>query len=98
MSSVIEAINDLGVKVEHIPGAYTGLCLPADVSFNEQFKEKMKKMWEEGMMESGVNEETSEVNIPHWQDIANWVSQAHWDVPSDEIINSWRHSPYNFFD
>lgn len=31
MSSVVEAVQDLGVDVEHIPGGCTGLCPPVDV-------------------------------------------------------------------
>ena len=50
------------------------------------------------MMESGLKDETSEVNMLQWQDVAHWVSQAYWDVPWDVISNFWRHAPHNWFD
>ncbi len=35
MASVVEAVQDLGVEVEHIPGGCTGLCQPVDVGVNK---------------------------------------------------------------
>ena len=43
------------------------------------------------MMES----ELHDVNMPHRQEVASWVSQAYQDVSSNVISNSWRHAPYN---
>ena len=82
--------------VEPIPGGCTELCQPVDMGFNKPFKGRMCKVWEEWMMESGLNEETSEVNMPKWQDMAHWVCQAYWCVPSNVISNSWRHAPYDW--
>ena len=94
MTSIVEAINNLGVQVEHIPGGRIGLCQPVDVGFNKPFKGRMCKVWE-WMMESGLNEELSEANTPHWQNVAHWVSQAYWDMSPNVISNLWRHAPYN---
>ena len=41
MSSIVEAINDLGVHVEYIPACCTGLCQPVDVGFNKPFNGRM---------------------------------------------------------
>jgi hypothetical protein len=38
MASVVYKIQELGVKVKHIPGGCTSLCLPVDVGFNKPFK------------------------------------------------------------
>ena len=94
MGSIVEAINNLEVQVEHIPGGCTALYQPVYVGFNKPFKGRMCKVWEE----SGINEETSEMNTIHQQDVACWVSEADWDVPLNVISDSWRHASYNWFD
>ena len=38
MNSVVNAIQDLGVEVDHIPGACTSLCQPVDIGINKPFK------------------------------------------------------------
>ena len=38
MALVVEAVQELGVEVEHIPGGCTGLCQPVDVGVNKPFK------------------------------------------------------------
>ena len=38
MTSVVQAIQQLGVEVELIPGGYTSLCQPVDVSINKALK------------------------------------------------------------
>ena len=37
MEEIVTKIQDLGVEVLHIPGDYTGLIQPVDVSFNKTF-------------------------------------------------------------
>ncbi len=41
MASVVQMIQELGVKVQHIPGECTSLCQPVDVGFNKPFKNRM---------------------------------------------------------
>ena len=95
MSSIVEAINDIGVNVEHIPEGCTGLCQHVDVGSKTFFKRKKK---EECMIEIGLIEETLQMNIPHCQHFDYWVSKAYLNMPSKLIINSWRHTPNNWFD
>ena len=95
MSSDVEAINDIGVNVEHIPEGCTGLCQHVDVGSKTFFKRKKK---EECMIEIGLIEETSEMNMPHCQHFDYWVSQAYLNMSSNVIIDSWRHTPINWFD
>ena len=38
MNLDINAIQDLGVEVEHIPGDCTSLCQPVDIRINKPFK------------------------------------------------------------
>ncbi len=41
MASVVYKIQELGVKVKHIPGRFTSLCQPVDVGFNKPFKSRV---------------------------------------------------------
>ena len=41
MSSVVTKIQDLGVKVNHIPDGCTGLTQPVDVGINKPFKNRI---------------------------------------------------------
>ena len=42
MNSVVNAIQDLGVEVEHIPGGCTSLCQPVDIGINYRNMSKLK--------------------------------------------------------
>jgi hypothetical protein len=53
MKSTVNAIEDLGVEVEHIPGGCTSLCRPVDLGVNKQFKSRMHRLWEEWMISTG---------------------------------------------
>ena len=54
MSSVVHAIQDLGIEVEHIPGGCTGLVQPLDVGVNKPLKNQIRRKWEEYMLEEGL--------------------------------------------
>jgi hypothetical protein len=62
MKSTLNAIEDLGVKVEHIPGGCTSLCQPVDVGVNKPFKFRMRKLWEEWMIDTGLHQGKSTPN------------------------------------
>ena len=48
---MMEAINDIGVNVEHIPEGCIQLCWPVDMGLNKSFKGMMHTVWEEWMKE-----------------------------------------------
>ena len=52
MTSVVSAIQKLGIEVEHIPGGLTGLVQPVDVGINKPLKNRIRSMWEEYMLEN----------------------------------------------
>ena len=54
MNSVVNAIQDLGVEVEHIPGGCTSLCQPIDIGINKPFKAFLHKTWEKWMIDEGI--------------------------------------------
>jgi hypothetical protein len=95
MASVVQRIQDLGVEVEHIPGGCTSLCQPVDVGVNKPFKTRMKRLWEEWMIEDGLR--TGTTQPPARKDIAEWCSQSYKDLPDGMVRNAWRHGAYTFF-
>ena len=54
MESVVNKIQDLGCAVEHIPGGCTGLAQPVDVGIGKPFKNRVRRHWEDWMLEAGV--------------------------------------------
>ena len=54
MASVVTHINELGVKVQHIPGGCTGLCQPVDIGVTKPLKYELRNQWESWMIEEEV--------------------------------------------
>ena len=54
MNSVVNAIQDLGGEVEHIPGGCTSLCQPVDIGISKPFKAFLRKAWEKWMINEGI--------------------------------------------
>ena len=55
MMLLVEAIQQLGVEVEHILGGCTSFCQPMDVRINKAFKALVHKDWEDWMVDSDIN-------------------------------------------
>ena len=94
MNSVINAIQDLGVEVEHIPGGCTSLCQPVDIRINKPFKAFLHKAWEKGMINEGIRSGTT--SPPTRELIAKWASYAKDQIKEMHIRNVWRHEPYSW--
>jgi hypothetical protein len=95
MGSVVQAIQELGVEVEHIPGGCTYLCQPVDIGVNKPFKTRMRDSWEGWMIEDGLH--TGTTKPPTRAHIAEWCSRAYKNLPAVMIQNAWRHGAYSFF-
>ena len=78
MSSVTNAIADLGIKIVRIPGGCTGLCQLLDVGINKPFKPHIRNLWEEWMIKE-INC-LGMVYAPTHQDISSWVA---------EVVGGW---------
>ena len=74
MSSVVHAIQDLGIEVDHIPGGCTGLVQPLDVGVNKPLKNQIRRKWEEYMLEEGLAMTVSKP--PTRQRMATWVTES----------------------
>ena len=95
MSSVVEAMQELGVEVEHIPGGCTGLCQPVDVGVNKPFKNRIRNQWERWMIAEGLIHGTT--SPPTRDDICRWTLVAFQNLPEQMIRNSWKHGEYTCF-
>jgi DDE superfamily endonuclease len=95
MASVVGAIHELGVEVEHIPGGCTGLAQPVDVGINKPFKNRIRQQWESWMIQEGIIHGTT--SPPTREDIAKWSVGAMQTLPERIVKNSWRHGDYSWF-
>ncbi len=96
MGRVVEKINDLGVEVHHIPGGCTGLCQPIDVGYNHPFKCRLWQSWEMWMLREGLV--NGVVQSPTSAEVATWIVMAQIGMTKKIVMNSWLHSPYNWFE
>ena len=95
MRSVVEAIQQLGVEVEHIPGGCTYLTQPVDIGVNKPFKDWIRRQWEQWMIDTGLLQEKTKP--PSREDISKWTFKAQ-DTLSEQIVkNAWRHGVYTWF-
>ena len=95
MGSVVTAIQNLGVEVEHIPGGCTYLCQPVDVGVNKPFLKLIRDKWEQWMISKGIVHGTTSPRTR--KQIAQWTLHAKIRINLENIQNSWRHGAYSWF-
>ena len=91
----VNAVQGLGVEVEHIPGSCTYLCQPVDVWVNKPYKMHLRKRWESWMFTEGIIHGTT--SPPTRKHIAEWAIHANNTLTETTITNSWRHGDYSWF-
>ena len=96
MSSVVHAIQDLGIEVEHIPGGCTGLVQPLDVGVNTPLKNRIRRKWEEYMLEEGLAKMTVSKPLTR-QRMATWVTESSDDLSEHIVKAAWRRNGYSYF-
>ena len=95
MSLVVNAVQGLGVDVEHIPGGCTYLCQPVDVGVTKPYKTHLCKRWESWMFAEGIIHGTT--SPPTRKHIAEWAIHANNTLTETIIKNAWRHGKYSWF-
>ena len=95
MESVVNAIQDLGCAIEHIPGGCTGLTQPVDVGIGKPLKNRVRHRWEEWMLSQGVADAATK--SPTRQEVSHWCIDSLNNLRVDIIRNSWRHAEYSYF-
>jgi hypothetical protein len=92
--SVANAIEDLGVEWDIIPGGCTGLVQPIDVGIGKPWKYRMRNRVEEWTMTRTTDRvKPKETRLL----IAEWAAEAWERLPNDIVYNSWRHHPFSYF-
>ena len=74
MTSVVNEIQEIGVKVEQIPGGCMYLCQPVDIGINKPNKNHMRHQLEIWMLSEGMVEGTT--SPPTHEQIVNWAKYA----------------------
>jgi hypothetical protein len=86
MASVVHAIQDLGIEVEHIPGGCTSKCQPLDVGVNKPIKTNMKNQWEDWMLLEGLMDGVTKP--PPCDLVVMWTISAFNDVTKKKILKT----------
>ena len=95
MESVVNKIQDLGCAVDHIPAGCTGLAQPVDVGIGKPFKNRVRRHWEDWMLEAGVAHASTKA--PSRERFAQWCIDSLNALSTDIVKNSWRHGDYLYF-
>ena len=95
MSSVVHAIQDLIIEVDHIPGGCTGLVQPLDVGVNKPLKNRIRRKWEEYMLEEGLA--MTVLKPPTRQRMATWVTESLDDLGEHIVKAARRRNGYSYF-
>ncbi len=88
MASVVKKIEMLGVQVEHIPGGCTVLIQPVDIGCNRPFKGNIHNLWDEWLVNDGLNVDGT-VKCPTRYQIAEWIVAGMSKVSTKYVCNLW---------
>jgi hypothetical protein len=92
--SVANAIEDLGVEWDIIPGGCTGLVQPIDVGIGKPWKYRTRNRMEEWIMTQTTDRvKPKEARML----VATWAAEAWERLPNDIVYNSWRKHPFSYF-
>ena len=95
MKSVVEAIQELGIEIEHVPGGCTGLAQPVDVGINKPLKNRIRRFWEEFMIDGGLAQLVSKP--PSRATMASWCVEALNLIEEGIGKSAWRHGDFSYF-
>ena len=95
MATIVNAIQDTGTEVEHIPGGCTGLTQPVDVGIGKPLKNRIRRFWEDYMLETGLQQVLSKP--PSRAVMAGWIVESLRSLSTTLVKNSWRHGHYSYF-
>ena len=89
MATIVQQIQEIGIKVQHIPGGCTYLCQPINIGVNRLIKRKLAEQWEDWMDVKGALV-GRDVITPSREVIANWVVDAYWLLTKKTCQNAWK--------
>ena len=87
--------TELGIRTYAVPGGCTGLVQPVDVGVGKPFKDRVRKMWWNWMLEQSVNDIVF-TNATR-QQVASWVAKCWREFPEKIVRNSWCKTGFSYF-
>ena len=96
MPEVVQAIENMGCQVEHIPPGCTPLCQPIDIGVCKPLKDCLQNFYFNHLycqMEEGVGNFPD----PSCAELAQWIAQALHGLSEITIQNSWKYSQFAYF-
>ena len=89
---VVQAIEQTRCKLDFIPGGCTGLAQPLDVGINKPFKNRVRGLWEQYMVDIGVHEAFTQP--PSQATMTDWMLDSMDCILPGIIKNAWLHGDY----
>jgi hypothetical protein len=96
MGSIVNWIQSLRIKVQHIPGGCTWLCQPVDIGVNYPIKREVTEQWEKWMLDGGgvVDGVAKE---PSQKLVAEWIIRMYKNISVEIGKNAWKKRGYEWF-
>ena len=95
LGSVANAIQNLGVQVEFIPGGCTGLVQPIDVGINKPYKSNMTRVFTGWLLDQDPN---IPIRTAKREDVSAWILEAIGGINDDTVKNAWRKSGFSYYE
>ena len=94
-ATVQSKLAEIGIKLYGIPAGCTGLVQPIDVGIGKPFKDRVKSLWWNWMIEQGAD--ASVFSSASREQGIDWVAETWGSIGDDIVRNSWLKSDYSFF-
>ena len=88
-------LDAIGIKMYNIPPGCTGLVQPIDVGIGKPFKDRLRTLWWDWMMEQ--NSDASVFTSASREEGIEWVADAWGQLGEGIARNSWRKTDFSFF-
>lgn len=87
---VTELATSLGVILERVPPKFTYVCQPADISWNQPFKSRLRRAWIDHISASVESDSSAFVYKPPTREqVVEWVADAWSALPKETIQNGF---------
>ena len=94
LGSISDAIQNLGVEIEFIPGGCLGLVQPIDVGINKPFKSNMKKLYTDFIMGQDPD---GQIRGATRIEVSGWILEAVGQISEATTKNVWRKTGYSYY-
>ena len=95
MGSVVQAIEELGCKVMHIPGGCTCVLQPVDVGFNKPFKSGYHTPFRNWTVKQAILH--GKIDCPSRVQVAEWILEASQSLTYQTLRNAWQRTGFEWF-